>query len=475
MNHRIYILSLLLWIAGCASTAQRTASIDRALTEIQAGRAEQGRAALEELCKNGVSGACALIGQPTEKREPVPILQSVSANGQSRFVVSTPGRGKFVYYIRSAHGITRLEPEFFARPGAKAGVDQLEAFGLDPKVGYELIVIGSQAQLWDKRSFHSLDLNKRRARLAVASCMDDKYKVEQAKIWSQLLRQKPDVILLIGDNVYVDRGAETPNITADFIWKRYAETRASLALFQADPLIPVMAVWDDHDFAKNDGDRTFALKDETREVFFTFFAQKKIAPQLERGPGISAWWSAFGVHFAFLDDRTFRSPNGLDIPDQTHFGSEQENWLGQQLASTREPVFLISGDQFFGGYHGFESFEGSHPKSFAKQLEEWKKTKAPLLFVSGDRHLTEILKVPAARLGYPTYELTSSGIHAKMFNDAFVRNPSPQQLIGVAGQMNYMIVEVMRAERGFLQLDVQSFTLGGRQLFQKTLTVKHLR
>jgi len=57
----------------------------------------------------------------------------------------------------------------------------------------------------------------------------------------------------------------------------------------------------------------------------------------------------FSNTFFFLDDRTFRSPNKLDHEDQTHFGREQEEWLFSQAAKVHEPLWLISGDQFFGG------------------------------------------------------------------------------------------------------------------------------
>ncbi len=143
------------------------------------------------------------------------------------------------------------------------------------------------------------------------------------------------------------------------------------------------------------------------------------------------------------------------------------------MNTSRDPIFVVSGDQFFGGYHKFESYEGNQPASFKLQLAEWKKIKMPLMFVSGDRHLTEIIKVPKEVLGYPTFELTASGIHAKVFPDAFKKDPSPQQLVGVAGQHNYMIIEIMRADHGFLQVDAQAFTVGEKLLFQKTLMVKH--
>src|SRR6185312_6474632 len=99
--------------------------------------------------------------------------------------------------------------EFFSHTGASGGIDQVEAFELEPKQSYSLIVLGPRAELWDQREFRALEVERHRARLAVVSALDDKY-IEQQKIWPELLKQKPDAILMVGDNVHVDCGSGTP-------------------------------------------------------------------------------------------------------------------------------------------------------------------------------------------------------------------------------------------------------------------------
>ena len=58
--------------------------------------------------------------------------------------------------------------------------------------------------------------------------------------------------------------------------------------------------------------------------------------------------------------------------------------------------------------------EGSHPKRFKAQVGEWAKSKGPLLFISGNRHLSEVSQVPATQLGYPTFELSAGGMQEKL-------------------------------------------------------------
>lgn len=464
---RLFLLVLL--TGGCASTgAYKIKELEQAIA--------QGTQAVEKLCLDKkISGACALSGKDAKSFQTLPVMQSVSSNSQARIVILAPKRRDLRYYVIRKDGVKNIVPDVVTGPGLDKQIDQLEIFDLAADQEYKLVVIGPNAELWDQRKFRALDLKKKRARFALVSCMDDALTSVQKQIWPELLAQTPDAIVFAGDNTYADRanGKSRPITAEEQLWERYADSRSELELFKANPLIPVVATWDDHDYGINDGDRTFTFKNQASSVFYAFFPQKKPAPGFEKGPGVASWWTAFGVQFALLDDRTFRSPNKADLADQTHFGEDQELWLKEGLAAAKTPIFLLSGDQFFGGYHNFESYEGSHPKSFKTQVARWRKfTSAPIVFLSGDRHLSEIIKVPQEHLGYTTYEITSSGLHAKVYAQAFEKAPSPHQLSGKAGEYNYSLIEIMDATKGRLQLDVTAFGLGKKVIYQNTLTVK---
>lgn len=429
---------------------------------------------LEKLCKEGTSGACALLGREAMVMNEVPVLQGVTSNSQARFVILAPKNDRLAYFVRGPNKTVRLHPERYFREFSPLATDQIEAFELDPAQSYELLVLGPDGTLWDKRQFRALDLNKKNARLAIVSCQDDSLKNEMKAMGAQLIAEKPDAILMIGDNVYADHLPGGWQLAArEQLWNRYVDTRSVSPLFRAKTLVPVFATWDDHDYGRNDSDRTNPGKEEAFKVFRAFFDQAHPGPSFETGPGVASVWKGFGLRFLMLDDRTFRSPNRVDLPDQTHFGPQQEEWILLHLNAAREPVFMISGDQFFGAYHPFESYQGNQPKSFAQQLPRWKNTaRVPVIFVSGDRHLTEIIKVPKQAMGYPTYELTSSPLHSSVFAGALAKNPNPNQLVGKDGIQNYMIVTVLKAEPKRVDLDVQSYTMEHKLVYQKKLTVK---
>jgi alkaline phosphatase D len=335
---------------------------------------------------------------------------------------------------------------------------------------YSLQVLGSDGTVRDARELRTLDAKKSRVRFAVASCMDDVYANEQAGMWTDLLSRSPDLIFLIGDNVYADRPT-IPGVGTlpEVLWKRYAETRDLLAIFRAPLLVPILAVWDDNDYGANNGDRTYRFRNKSREVFESFFAQAAIPGVLERGPGVSSRLAAFGQQFFLMDDRSFRAPP-LAKNHQTHWGKEQERWLYQHLGRGAAPAWVLNGDQFFGAYHRFESYERLHPSSFRAFLAQLRKLPTPVVLVSGDRHLTELMAIGEQETGYRTFELTTSAIHAKTYPDPWTATPNPRQIAGAANVFNYAIVD-SEAVPGGLEFTVTAYGPGGKILYERELRV----
>ena len=75
--------------------------------------------------------------------------------------------------------------------------------------------------------------------------------------------------------------------------------------------VPILAVWDDHDYGINDGSGNFTLKSSTQDLFLDFFDEP--AGSLRRmTPGIYEV-KTFGtegkrVQIILLDTRYFRTP-----------------------------------------------------------------------------------------------------------------------------------------------------------------------
>jgi len=346
-----------------------------------------------------------------------------------------------------------LQPKSVARfsiETSDTAVVHLRISDLSLSQSYELRLRDGPGNVLDRRTFRALDLSPRRAKIAVASCLYDAYLEPSRAMWKSVQDEKPDLLFLIGDNVYAEvaNGRFKSPMDEASLWTRYVETFLALDFFRWKQLVPTVVTWDDHDYGMKDGDATNPFKLESQKVLEAFFprALSSEVPEFIKGPGLSSRFSAFGYGFFLLDNRSFR-----DL--KTHFGAEQETWLFSNLKALRKPSWLISGDQWFGAYHRFESYEGRHPESLKTFLEQLRILKtSPVVFVSGDRHLSEVSKIESKWLGYETYEFTSSALHSKTYPSNWNTIPNPRQITGVDVKLNFMTFELQPPEKNNVQL-----------------------
>jgi alkaline phosphatase D len=338
--------------------------------------------------------------------------------------------------------------------------------GLAPGALYTLKV-SRNGEIIDERFFKTLDKNKTAPKIAVISCVDDRYASVQEQRWKSVFDQKPDMLFMIGDNVYIDTSL-MPTTESD-IWRRHQETRQNIALYKIKTLIPVFATWDDHDYGKNNADSTFALKTFSKFAFHTFFPRTD-SKNIKQGPGVAMHFQLSKHHFLFLDNRSFRSPK--NSKPETHFGIEQENWLFKLLSKNKGVFWLISGDQFFGGYHKFESYEGDHPDSFKSFINELALKKKPVVFISGDRHIAELMKIPKQKLGFTTYELTSSALHSKVYPDSLKTIPNKLAVFNKDGEHNFLILTPLHASKFRMTSDAHFIGENARTLYKDHLEIQ---
>jgi hypothetical protein len=142
----------------------------------------------------------------------------------------------------------------------------------------------------------------------------------------------------------------------------------------------------------------------------------------------------------------------------------------KNLTQSATPAWVINGNQMFSG-KGLgmkEAFEENHPRHFVKFINDLKDIKAPVIFGSGDVHFSEIMRVPRERIGYETYELSSSSMHSYV-GDGW---DNPMRLPGaVSLEFNFMLIR-SHVEDGALDVDVQSVGLAPTPYFEQHLKVK---
>ncbi len=285
-----------------------------------------------------------------------------------------------------------------------------------------LFVLGGSSRAGEN-GFH-LDeappLPERVNRIAIGSCARQNL---PQPIWEPIVAAEPDLFLFLGDNVYAD--------TADA-----GEMKAAYRMLAAQPgfrrlrrACPILAIWDDHDYGANDAGKEFPAKALSEAIFHEFFETP--ADSEARGrPGIyrSVMMGNAGhrLQILLLDTRYFRDPlialptrhrdgryeRNRD-PGATLLGEAQWDWLKEQLGEPADFRIIASSIQVLPQEHRWELWE-NFPLERARLLGLLgTHASRPVLFVSGDRHMGEIMKLPPEdplAPGFPVYELTSSGL-----------------------------------------------------------------
>jgi alkaline phosphatase D len=381
---------------------------------------------------------------------PLAIVQGTTDNEQTFIsILSHKKLGDLKYFIEDTSLEDGKKVQVFSyfkkiSPDGQRVLEKIHVKGLRGMSTYQLIVKG-KGEIIDQRSFKPLSTKRRNIRIGVVSCMDDRIGAA-GDMWKSYLNKFLDVNFFIGDNVYADRLDDGTKKDADEaqLWLRYTQTWDRLYFYHSSQLSPTYYLWDDHDYGKNDGGFDFKNKEIAKKVFWSFHPNENLEGVYHKTFGAGSILDAFGQKFIFIDARFFRKNQKGE-----HWGKEQKDKILAEISKSNADInWLIQGDQFFGGYHQFESFEKDNPKEFKNVMKSLKSLNKPIVFISGDRHLTEIMTIEKQVLGYETYEITSSGIHAKVFPGAFKRHPNPRSLVGKSGVYNYSVIGLDRELTG---------------------------
>ncbi len=296
-------------------------------------------------------------------------------------------------------------------------------------------------------------------RIAFGSCADEE---KPQPLWQTILKDKPQLFLFTGDNVYADinedKWVNDPSLPAlDFSYGKLG-THPDFTEFYRQ--VPMMITWDDHDYGKNDAGAEFPIKAAAKQKMLDFFSVSASAPERHREGVYNA--RIIGpegkrVQIIMLDTRWFRSPltptdeknaPGKERylpskdPDQAMLGEAQWAWLAAELAKPADVRLLVSSIQVLADAHGWEAWR-TMPVERDRLLKLIDDKEAENLFIlSGDRHVGGIYRL-AEEGEHPFYEITASSINLS-FNPskAVTREWGKRQIGQLYGPENYGMIEI---------------------------------
>jgi alkaline phosphatase D len=293
------------------------------------------------------------------------------------------------------------------------------------------------------------------------------------EIFETIAGQKPDFMIWLGDNVYY---REPDWLSETAMRYRFAQNRELPELRRLLANAHQYAIWDDHDYGPNDSDRTYRGKEWALRIFKDYWANATYGH--DNVPGVFGRFEWADVEFFLLDDRYHRSPNRMAAsdPNKQMFGEAQMRWLTESLLSSRAPFkIVVSGGQILNRVNNFEAFQefSFEQKRFFDFLRAQKIE--GVVFLSGDRHHTELLKRTDITT-YPLYEFTSSpltsgGGYLKQEENNPDRVPDTWV---TNGTRNFGVVEVSGAPRA-RKLTLRTLDKTGKQLWQYEIAETDLK
>ena len=244
-------------------------------------------------------------------------------------------------------------------------------------------------------------------------------------IWDAVVAAKPDVFLLIGDAIYHDVIVDKSR-TNETLADKYARLNAQPSFKKLRQSCPLLGTWDDHDYGLDDAGAEYPKKKESQQAWLDFLGVPADSPRRQMEGVYNAHILGppeKSVQIILLDTRYFRGPlkkRAKFIPSEgayepnldpavTMLGEAQWRWLEEQLKKPAKVRILCSSIQVVAQDHHHEKWQNL-PHERDRLYKLFRDTGATGLFcISGDRHLAELSMMDAG-LGYPLYDLTSSGL-----------------------------------------------------------------
>jgi alkaline phosphatase D len=291
------------------------------------------------------------------------------------------------------------------------------------------------------------------------------------EIYESIRKQSPDLMLWLGDNVYF-RASDWGSPSG--LLRRYARSRALPQLQGLLASTHNYAIWDDHDYGPNDSNRSYVHKSHALDAFKQYWANPSYG--LPNTPGVFTQFTWGDVDFFLLDNRFYRSPsNAPREPSKTQFGAEQLQWLIDGLTASRAPFKIVAaGGQFLSP---FDRWEGSaqFPHEQRALIDQIIKRRiSGVVFLSGDRHHTELVRIKPDGF-YPLFDFTSSPLTSRGAS-ADGEWKSPVRVPGtlVTKQRNFGLLRFDGPANDRL-LTLETRDTRGRLLWTQTMSAKELR
>lgn len=296
-----------------------------------------------------------------------------------------------------------------------------------------------------------------------------------SSIFETMAKERSAFMVWLGDEWYT---REVDYYSEWGLWYRASHDRAIPVMQQFLKAMPQFAMWDDHDYGPNDIGSNYILKNTSREIWQKYWCNPSYG---ENGQGTYTMTSWGDADIFLTDDRWWRSADrikdsvdGFPNPEKVMLGQQQMDWLKNSLLFSSATFKIIAvGSQVLNPRSPFDKW-WNFPAEYDELMNFIREYKINgVLFLTGDRHHSEIIKVdrPGA---YPLYDITVSPLTSGTHSFGGAEKSNPYRVLGIDEKQNYARFSFSgkRTER---KLTVEFFGIKGEALGQWSIMEKDLK
>ena len=339
-----------------------------------------------------------------------PLLGNVTSDAASVWV-RTANDSKVRIMVSTTAGFDNPVYSRAASSAAEADYTAVATItGLQPDTSYHYAVQidGGDWNYSDRQQFHTFVPSGRSSRFRVAFGGGAGYVPHNERMWKTIEDHRPDALLLLGDNVYID---DPESVVMQHYTYQRRQSRPEWRSLTAG--VPVFTIWDDHDFSTNDswGGPHIDVPFWKKDWVFPIYRQNWANPGYGGGDAQPGCWYSFAigdVEFIMLDCRYYRT-SPRESP-RSMLGAVQKKWLKTTLQQSQARVkvvcssvpwdFRTKGDS----RDTWNGYKQEH-EEILSDIEDQKIE--GVLLVSADRHRSDAWKIERPN-GYGFYEFNSS-------------------------------------------------------------------
>jgi alkaline phosphatase D len=298
---------------------------------------------------------------------------------------------------------------------------------------------------------------------------------KDSSIFESMAKENSSFMLWLGDNWYT---REVDYYSEWGLWYRVAKERSLPVMQPLWKSMPHFAIWDDHDYGPNDIGKNYILKNTSRTIWKNYWCNPSYG---ENEQGIYTMFSWSDVDFFLLDDRWWRSAdntkdsvNGKPNPDKRMFGRQQMEWLKNSLLYSSATFKIIAtGSQVLNPVSPFDRLR-EFPEEYDELLGFLSDNKINgVLFLTGDRHHTEIIKINRPGT-YPLFDITVSPLTSATHKFFGTEAKNEFRVFGLDEKQNYGRFS-FSGKRGERKLTVDFLGVDGKKLGEWSIQENDLK